>query len=119
MSIMMNRVGREKLPMIDIKTLLRLQEIDIILSEARIMHEGEEDAGELHEERDGLQQAVDAVILARYRRLIERDVAVVHVRGGLCTGCYLAIPQGDLNRMRSNKLDPVCDNCGRFLYLDS
>lgn len=105
--------------MIDIKILLRLQEIDIILSEARIMHEGEEDATGLQSERDTLQEQVNAVILTRYERLIKRDVAVVHVRGGLCTGCYLAIPQGDLNRMKSNKLDPVCDNCGRFLYLDS
>jgi predicted nucleic acid-binding Zn-ribbon protein len=105
--------------MIDIQILLRLQEIDIILSEARIMHEGEEDTRELREERDSLNKQVDAVILVRYQRLIERDVAVVHIRGGLCTGCYLAIPQGDLNRMRSNKLDPVCDNCGRFLHMDS
>ena len=105
--------------MIDIQILLRLQEIDIILSEARIMHEGEEDTRELREERDSLNKQVDAVILVRHQRLIERDVAVVHIRGGLCTGCYLAIPQGDLNRMRSNKLDPVCDNCGRFLHMDS
>ncbi|MFT5130056.1 MAG: putative nucleic acid-binding Zn-ribbon protein [Rhodothermales bacterium] len=105
--------------MIDIQILMRLQEIDIVLSEARIMHEGEEDTSELRDERDVLNEKVDAVILARYQRLIQRDVAVVHVRGGLCTGCYLAIPQGDLNRMRSNKLDPVCDNCGRFLHLDS
>jgi predicted nucleic acid-binding Zn-ribbon protein len=105
--------------MIDIQILLRLQEIDIILSEAHIMHEGEADTRELQVEREALNTKVDAVILARYQRLIQRDVAVVHVRGGLCTGCYLAIPLGDLNRMRSAKLDPVCDNCGRFLYLDS
>ena len=40
---------------------------------------------------------------------------VVSVKDGMCTGCYIMIPRGDLNRIAAGKADPVCPNCGTYI----
>jgi predicted nucleic acid-binding Zn-ribbon protein len=70
-------------------------------------------------ERAALAATVAAPLLNRYERLRRRlgGVAVAHVDHGRCTGCNLALPVLELERVRSAAVDAVveCEQCGRIL----
>lgn len=101
-----------------VKKLIHLQELELTLDESDILH-GEEhaNAGEVKDEIAALRATIDTDALARYDRLARHGLAVVQLRGSMCTGCNMAVPQGDLNRMRTEKELPVCPNCGHYLEL--
>ena len=99
-----------------IEPLKELQELEITLREAGIVHQsGHGEANALRERIAELRQNIDKHLLARYDRLAQHGPAVVEVVQGLCMGCNLSIPQGDLNRMINGKNDKCCPNCGAFV----
>ena len=98
-----------------IKLLLELQELDIILAEARIVHKHEKNTEAVKEKVNSLRKKIDVPILSRYDRLTKQGLAVVQEMNGMCLGCNLTIPVGDLNRIKTEKMDPICPNCGKFL----
>ena len=98
-----------------IKSLIKLQELDIILKEARIVHGTEKDTEIIEEKVALIRKEIDGNTLSRYDRLVNQGVAVVQEMNGMCLGCNLSIPVGDLNRIQSKKMDPICPNCGKFL----
>ena len=99
-----------------IESLLRLQELEITLREARIVHADDEElvAGLSAQVRQ-LRGDIDPPLLARYDRQSRHGPGVVHVASGTCTGCNMGIPVGDLNRIATGKVDPVCPHCGKFV----
>ena len=101
----------------EIKLLLKLQELDIILAEARIVHKNEKNTDLVKEKVDSLREKIDESILSRYDRLTKQGLAVVQEMNGMCLGCNLSIPVGDLNRIRTGKMEPSCPNCGKFLAI--
>jgi predicted nucleic acid-binding Zn-ribbon protein len=102
---------------VHISQLLDLQELDIVLAEARIVHDNER-TGELEQKIADLRASIDTDTLARYDRVRQQEgSSVVPIKSGMCMGCHLGVPQGDLNRMKSEKMSPNCPNCGRFLVL--
>ncbi len=105
-----------------VKLLWQLQELDITLRESHIVHgkvhDNEKDVEEISEKVAKLRSEIDANMLSRYDRLIKQGVSVVHVNDGMCMGCYISIPVGDLNRMKSSTTEPACPHCGRFLMLE-
>ena len=98
-----------------IKILVKLQELDIILKEAQIVHGDGKDTNVLEAKVTSLRKDIDGNTLSRYDRLVRQGVAVVQEMNGMCLGCNLSIPIGDLNRIQSQKIDPICPNCGKFL----
>lgn len=57
-------------------------------------------------------------LLRRYERLREKKggLAVVAVRGGVCEGCHVTVPDRLLSRLeRDEELVATCDGCGRLL----
>lgn len=101
----------------EIKLLLRLQELDIILAEARIVHKIEKNTEVVKEKVNLLREKIDLTTLSRYDRLTKQGLAVVQEMNGMCLGCNLSIPVGDLNRIRIGKMEPSCPNCGKFLAI--
>ena len=99
--------------------LRELQELDLVRKESAIVHQDEPPTpiDAVDSRANAIREQIDSTLLTRYDRLIDRGLAVVEERGGMCMGCMLSIPMGDLNRMRTAKADPVCANCGRFLAL--
>jgi predicted nucleic acid-binding Zn-ribbon protein len=102
------------------QALMDLQELELVRQESAIVHGkgADEKAADLDPEIRTLRAAVPPVILHRfdgYRR--QHGAAVVREKGGVCLGCHLAVPQGDLNRMRREEIEWLCPNCGRFLLL--
>lgn len=97
--------------------LLQLQELEFVLDESRILHRRSDDdkTVQLSEKIAGLRKEIDTDYLVRFDRLRRQGLAVSRVNDGVCGGCRLNIPQGELIRMRKASTVPVCPNCGRFL----
>ncbi|HCN07371.1 MAG TPA: hypothetical protein DIT01_05515 [Lentisphaeria bacterium] len=101
-----------------VQQLLELQELEFISKESAIVH-ADSDAGEDLDTRIcKKRRQISAEVLARYDRLTQFGPGIVVVKGDMCLGCNLCIPQGDLNRMINGSVDPVCPHCNRFLNLD-
>jgi predicted nucleic acid-binding Zn-ribbon protein len=61
---------------------------------------------------------VDPTLLANYERLREgrNNMAVVHVEGGICQGCFISIPPQQVNEIRMGSSIIRCNSCSRMLY---
>ncbi len=101
-----------------LKLLLELQELGITLNEAKILHGENDELDELKAKEKELRSKIKVDALSRYDRLARHGLAVVRIQSGMCMGCNMSIPQGDLNRMRKSSQEPMCPNCGRYLALD-
>jgi predicted nucleic acid-binding Zn-ribbon protein len=102
-----------------IESLIRLQELELILTESRILHAGEVPASvaELETVIEDNRRSIDKTFLKRYDMLRRNGMGVTQEIGGVCGGCRLNVNQGDLNRMRRGEMTWACPNCGRFLLL--
>jgi predicted nucleic acid-binding Zn-ribbon protein len=69
--------------------------------------------------RTGAAAPIPAALLDRYERLRTRlgGVAVATLDGARCTGCNLALPTIELERVRAAAPDVIveCEQCGRIL----
>lgn len=70
-------------------------------------------------ERAGVAEAVPAELTATYERLREKlgGIGAAKLVGSSCSGCHLALPATELDRIRRAGPDDVvfCDQCGRIL----
>lgn len=69
-------------------------------------------------ERAALAEKVDAPTLARYQHLLDRkgDNVVVGVKGAICGGCHMKLPQQTVVTARAQSEIVTCINCSRLLY---
>jgi hypothetical protein len=85
-------------------------------------------AGAIEAEATGVRAAraqlaarIGAELLASYERLRAKlsGIGAARVVGGVCSGCHLQVPPGELHRLRQAGPDAVgyCDQCGRILVL--
>ena len=101
-----------------IKLLMKLQELDIIIAEAKIVHRKEKNTDSIKKKIESIREQLDTIMLSRYDRLVRQGLAVVQEMNGMCLGCNLSIPVGDLNRMKTQKMEAICPNCGKFLVVE-
>jgi predicted nucleic acid-binding Zn-ribbon protein len=103
----------------DIQKMLDLQELEIVAAESRIVHRKSAHAG--RDALDGrigrLRAQIPEDLLKRYDKLRRGGFAVATESDGVCSGCRMNIPKGDLNRMQNGAIPWVCPNCARFLLL--
>ena len=99
--------------------LLELQELEIILQESRIVHgqKRPEKVDNVESRVEKLRGEIPVSFLKRYDGLRRSGLGAVREFEGLCNGCHLKVPMGDLNRMRRGKMPWICPNCGRFFLL--
>ncbi|HEX5521584.1 MAG TPA: C4-type zinc ribbon domain-containing protein [Longimicrobiaceae bacterium] len=72
----------------------------------------------LDEKIGELENSLPPQVRSRYRRLEKRTPRIVApVIGGICYGCFVAIPTAVASDAERNDEIRTCDNCGRFLYL--
>jgi len=97
--------------------LLELQELNITLRETEIVHgtANSPDLCALKERVQALREQVNMDHLARFDRLMRQGLAVVRLHNDNCEGCNIGIARGDVNRMVTGKLEPICPHCGRFV----
>lgn len=72
---------------------------------------------QLKAKREAMVRDIDPVILQTYQALRkQKGYAVAKVEQGICRGCRIALPAGELANVRSGKL-VQCSSCGRIMYL--
>jgi len=104
-----------------IQSLLHLQELELVLAESSILHQNQATpplglAAIQHKIQD-YRSNIREDYLRRYDMLRKNGLGVVKEAAGVCTGCHLNVPVGDLNRMRHCQIPWVCPNCARFLFI--
>lgn len=90
-----------------------VREVEADVFEVRL-----EDAIRLLEEKlSELEDRLTPAVRRRYRQVIEKgNRAVVPVLGGICYGCFMAVPTAWVSEAQRHERVAVCQNCGRFLY---
>jgi hypothetical protein len=65
-----------------------------------------------------LAEIVPAPVLAHYLRLVERGrTGVAVVRHGVCSGCHLRLPSGQVAALVKSGELHLCESCGSYLLL--
>ena len=78
----------------------------------------ESELAELNGQRSAIVTEVPAPVLSMYHTLLERREgrAVALVERGICEGCRLTLPTGELSRVRSEESVHQCSSCSRILF---
>ena len=103
----------------ELEQLLVIQDLELTLAETDILHarQPESCVERVRQEVELKRQIVDPNLLKRYDQLRRNGVAVVKESNGVCGGCCLNIPIGDLRRMHRKSIPWICPNCSRFVLL--
>ena len=66
-----------------------------------------------------LEKEADKTMLAKYKSMRNDNIfpVFVPVKGTLCGGCRMAVPSGQLDKLKSTKM-AHCEQCGRILYVE-
>jgi predicted nucleic acid-binding Zn-ribbon protein len=95
----------------------RAGRVMVAIAEAEAAIDAEVDAERAA--RAELMAAVPADLAAQYDRLRARlgGIGAARLVNGACTGCHLALPATELDRIRRAQADAVlhCEQCGRIL----
>jgi predicted nucleic acid-binding Zn-ribbon protein len=115
-----------------LKVLQELRNIDKSLSSLEESFKGLKGAGELTDEdidfilqefedfatgKDKKMEDIRNDLRSLYKRYYSKfsERAIVPVKNGVCTGCYVTIPPMRIDRIRAMNSLEVCENCGRIL----
>jgi predicted nucleic acid-binding Zn-ribbon protein len=108
-----------------VKLLVALQDLDLMLKEARDSDTSEElkqmgfkldGITKLQEARENLAGRIRPQLLNRYERVARSyERAVVPVTGNSCLGCFVTLPTS-YSSLKDKESFLTCENCGRILY---
>ena len=106
--------------------LVRLQDIDLLLREARDPKLAGQEArlgfalenlGTVEKTRRRLASQIDDRLLQTYERMSQRfDRVVVSVERSVCQGCRMSLPTSSASKSTPGVTLENCQNCGRILY---
>ena len=95
--------------------LLELHEL-----EARLGGTKPRGTSALGRELEALRGRIPAVVLSHHDRMRVRGKrSIAPIRHGVCFGCFIAVPIGDRAHIESGRDLPLCQTCGRFLYVEA
>jgi predicted nucleic acid-binding Zn-ribbon protein len=79
--------------------------------------EVEEALAQLDKKIAEMEGSLEPAVRARYERVAgKRTRVVAPVIGGVCYGCFVAVPTALSSDAARNDELSFCDSCGRFLY---
>ena len=103
------------------KEMAELEEADHVqVAEAQSRIDGlKAHLTEAKEGRDRLASGIEARMRRHYDNVLSKrgGQAVVEVRAGSCSGCYMRVPPQTLNEIRQTGAIRVCQSCQRILYV--
>ncbi len=106
-----------------IRLLYKIQEYELTLAEAEIMHQESPRAAskiaQLKEHITDLKADLPTEIINRYERFKPDNLPAVvdMIHGNKCSSCHVSLPVGDLPRMIAGKMAPICHTCGKYVYV--
>jgi len=73
---------------------------------------------QLEQKHGEIEARVDKALLERYKKLkaMRKDLAVVPIRNGICTGCRLQLPPQLVAEVKRSEQLLACGYCHRILY---
>ena len=100
-------------------TVERLQELDIMATELRIMAPLLNPANLPIVEKSiaEIMEALPQDMKQRYERLRKDGLASNRAIDGTCQNCRMTLTQPLLQRMKNNETEWICPNCGHFINL--
>lgn len=101
--------------------IIQEQEKNIAEIEAGIEKENQETAAvmeNLKKERDRIAGSIPPELLDEYEFIFEKKAgkAIVAVKAGVCTGCFMSIPPQTVNDIRKGNKIHYCQYCSRILF---
>jgi len=68
--------------------------------------------------RQKIVGAIEPSFLNNYEklRLSRNNLAMVHINGGICQGCFVTLPPQQINEVKMGKEIVKCNSCARILY---
>lgn len=96
--------------------LKRLSDLDIV---KRRLEPNSPELPSLTSELAAMRERLPTAILKHYDARHSRGKpAIAPVNGGICGGCHLSLPSGQIAELRhADGALHVCDNCGVFIFL--
>lgn len=95
--------------MLALQNLLNLQNLEF----------GDGSGKDVEKQAAALREQIPAPILGHYDRLRARGrKGLALVRNQVCTGCHMSVPIGKITVIMRGEDIQLCENCGRYLYLE-
>ncbi len=87
----------------------------------KMLQETAEQKKQLENSKNKLTDSIEQPVLKRYNvvRKARRGTAVVPVLGASCSGCGAVVPPQKIAEIRTDKTPHTCDDCSRFLFIES
>lgn len=73
----------------------------------------------LRQEQKKLESSIDAPILTKYKSVLHDNIfpVIVPVSNNMCGGCRMQLPSGKIDKLKKEEYI-VCEQCGRYIYLE-
>ncbi len=96
------------------KLLAQKKEVDDSIKDIQ------ERMSKLESERRLISPEVNPAYLSRYERILENKggIALVPVKGHVCGGCFMNIPEQSINEIKMHDHFVFCEMCARILFLE-
>ena len=107
-----------------LSTLLKIQDLEIVLKESSIVHNDSEsdvegDTDDIQSQIDELKSQVPERQLKHYERVKKNGLGIAQEIQGRCKACHMSIPVGTITNIQSEKSEPICPNCNIYIFLES
>ena len=103
-----------------LSTLLKIQELEIVLKESSIVHPDKDmETDDIQNQIDELKSQVPERQLKHYDRVKKNGLGIAQEMQGRCKACHMAIPVGTITAIQSGKSEPTCPNCNIYIFLES
>ncbi len=105
-------------------TLLKIQDLEIVLKESTIVHsESEMEVGlkteQIKTEIENLKKEIPEKMLNRYLKVKKNGLGIAQEIQGRCKACHMVIPVGTINSILNKKAEPACPSCNVYVYLQN
>jgi predicted nucleic acid-binding Zn-ribbon protein len=102
-----------------LSTLLKIQELELVLKESAIVHPDKElDTKALQNEICKLKQQIPDKFVKNYERVKKNGIGIAQEIQGRCKACHMAIPTGTISRIANGNAEPICPSCRIYIFLE-
>ena len=107
-----------------LSTLLKIQDLEIVLKESSIVHsdndlETDNESEAIQSQIDELKNQIPERIVKHYEKVKKNGLGIAQEIQGRCKACHMAIPVGTITNFQSEKCEPICPSCNVYIFLES
>ena len=100
-----------------LSTLLKIQELELVLKESAIVHPDKElETANLQAQIEALKAAIPELYIKHFDRVKKNGLGITQEMNGRCKACHISIPVGNLSRINNGSSEPKCPNCQIFIF---